>query len=268
MTNPNTFSANSVTSTWQIYTMNANKEYIDGIYSGLKAYPDLIGKTALIQALSVDDLVVGRDTTLKIGLVTGSQMTTDAIIDLYFPDQFAWYRNNNDCAVTVGNRYTLSCAFSYYSSGFIYKVSIYNACPQQCSSDVTYYYEIPIKNRGDVYYTSSQWKVIARYEYIDVGMGVLTNPIKFTAETLTQYDVTNFGCNTIDQECSIAISFKPINHIPKRGQRGRIRIVIPSQITPQNDVCQLSYDKNTAGTQCAISGYTMIATHNQDSIKS
>jgi hypothetical protein len=33
--------------------MNSAKEYIDGISSGLKAKPELVGKTAVITALSL-----------------------------------------------------------------------------------------------------------------------------------------------------------------------------------------------------------------------
>lgn len=66
--------------------MNANKEYIDGISSNLKAKPDLIGKSSVIQAMSLEENFVGRNTVLKIGIIPGVDMTKEAIFDLYFPD--------------------------------------------------------------------------------------------------------------------------------------------------------------------------------------
>jgi hypothetical protein len=36
-----------------MYTMNKDKEYIDGVGSGLKARPDLLGKQAVITAISL-----------------------------------------------------------------------------------------------------------------------------------------------------------------------------------------------------------------------
>lgn len=40
--------------------MNSSKEYIDGDYGDLKATPALIGKTAVIKAVELDDNIVAR----------------------------------------------------------------------------------------------------------------------------------------------------------------------------------------------------------------
>jgi hypothetical protein len=44
MSNPAQFVSNFADSSWKIYTMNIAKELIDGVFSGVRAKPDLIGK--------------------------------------------------------------------------------------------------------------------------------------------------------------------------------------------------------------------------------
>jgi hypothetical protein len=44
MSNPSQFVSNFGSSSWKIYTMNANKELLDGVFTGVRAKPDLIGK--------------------------------------------------------------------------------------------------------------------------------------------------------------------------------------------------------------------------------
>jgi len=56
--NPSTFAANTATSSFGVYTMNSAKEYIDGVGTGVTAYPSLIGKTAIIKSIEQGDTVV------------------------------------------------------------------------------------------------------------------------------------------------------------------------------------------------------------------
>ena len=66
MTNPNFLSANSVTSSWSIYTTDSSKNYIDGISSGLKATPNLVGITVTVSTVQIDNAVVGAVNYFKI----------------------------------------------------------------------------------------------------------------------------------------------------------------------------------------------------------
>jgi hypothetical protein len=66
--------------------MNSNKEYIDGQNTGLRASPDLIGKTAVIKAIELEDTTVWSKTYLTFLIVPGSEFTNEAIFDFYFPD--------------------------------------------------------------------------------------------------------------------------------------------------------------------------------------
>jgi hypothetical protein len=66
--------------------MNANKEYIDGKDTGIKASPDLIGKTAIIKGVELDNNTVAEYTNINFLVVPGSDFTKDAIFDFYFPD--------------------------------------------------------------------------------------------------------------------------------------------------------------------------------------
>lgn len=87
--------------------MNNLKEYIDGNYTYLRAQPALYGVIATISALSLEENFVGRITNLKIGIMTRTDMTTDALIDVYFPDQFSLPNSAatlQTCAVTLGNK--------------------------------------------------------------------------------------------------------------------------------------------------------------------
>lgn len=64
--NPTSFSANDVTSTWQIYTMNADKEYIDGAYQNIQAFPDLEGQDVIVLAADIVIPIVSTDTYFRI----------------------------------------------------------------------------------------------------------------------------------------------------------------------------------------------------------
>jgi hypothetical protein len=46
--NPSFFTANAVTSTWEVYTMNSSYEKIDGLSTGIIATPDLLGQSVLV----------------------------------------------------------------------------------------------------------------------------------------------------------------------------------------------------------------------------
>lgn len=70
--------------------MNSEKEYIDGLDTGLKATPDLIGKTAIIKGVDLDNNTVSELTMINFLVVPGTDFTNLAIFDFYFPDQFAF----------------------------------------------------------------------------------------------------------------------------------------------------------------------------------
>lgn len=122
----------------------------------------------------------------------------------------------------------MTCSFTKYTSGYIYKVTLNNPCPSSCSSASTYYYMIPIETRGDNYPPGGTWTIIVKYSYVDVGKGTLANTLSCVEDTITDYYITNDGCNTVDAECSLKLSFTPINYVPPSTSRGRIRIEIPS----------------------------------------
>lgn len=133
--------------------MNAAKEYIDGEGTGLQAYPKLVGKTAIIQAMELTDNVVQRSNYLSLLIIPGYAFDKDAIFDIYFPDQFALYDNKNTCRVVIGSNIANPCTFTAYTSGHIKKVSMTNPCPYSCDAMGIYLYQIPIKNRIDNFAT-------------------------------------------------------------------------------------------------------------------
>ena len=91
--------------------MNKDKEYIDGLGTGIKAKPDLLGKSSVISAISIEHPYVGRETFLKIGIIAGSDMTPEAVYDLYFPGLLAFERTNEACSTVVGGRTYFQCTY-------------------------------------------------------------------------------------------------------------------------------------------------------------
>jgi hypothetical protein len=85
--------------------MNKDKEYIDGIFTGLKAKPDLLGKTAIITTATLEQPFVGRRNFLKIGIIPGSDMTNEAVIDIFVPGNFAiQILDGESCSTILGSR--------------------------------------------------------------------------------------------------------------------------------------------------------------------
>jgi hypothetical protein len=141
MTNPSSFSANYVTDSWSIYTMTSALAYIDGIYSGLLATPPLIGQTVTVLLVEMDSYVVNTNTNFRILFLPGTSLTSDAIVDVYFPDGFATAASTtNICTLLQGVDFNMQCTFTNYPSGYIYKIELLNPCPSQCASSTAYIY--------------------------------------------------------------------------------------------------------------------------------
>lgn len=155
--------------------MTSAKEYIDGVFTGVRAKPDLIGKTSVITAMSIDQPYAGRGTLLKLGIITGGDMNNDAVFDLYFPDKFAMERRNDPCSTYIGNKLQFTCQYMSYPSGYIKMVTMMKPCPQGCLAQNTYYYEVPIYNRADNMVINGEWRIVVRYPFIDVGTATLLN---------------------------------------------------------------------------------------------
>lgn len=78
-------------------------------------------------------------------------MTKEAIFDVYFPDNMFYARTNDLCATNLGAKVTMPCQYHTYNSGYINKVSLLNPCMQGCTGTASYFYDIPVYNRGDNY---------------------------------------------------------------------------------------------------------------------
>jgi len=124
----------------------------------------------------------------------------------------------------------MASSFTFYPSGYIQKATLSRPCPYQCSAQNPYFFDVPIKNRGDTLVVNGTWLVIVRYPQIDVGMGTLSNPLKLAPETIGTFFLSNGGQNTIDQETSLSVTVKPVNPVPTGIQKGRIKVIIPPQI--------------------------------------
>jgi hypothetical protein len=69
--------------------------------------------------------------------------------------------------------------------------------------------------------------------------------------------------NQIDAETPLFISFRPVNYIPTESERGRIRIVFPSQVRAILNQCQVRVDGavNNRNFKCTISRQVATITH-------
>ena len=71
----------------------------------------------------------------------------------------------------------MTCTFTKYTSGYVYKVSLPKPCPFGCDESGVYLFKIPVKNRGDNYNPGGEFMVIERYTDVDVGQGTITNTL-------------------------------------------------------------------------------------------
>lgn len=255
MSNPSYFAANYANDSWQIYTMNSQKQYIDGVSAGLIASPLLVGVNSVITVISLEQPYVGRSNYLQIGIIPGTDLTSNALFDVYFPDLFATQQtgaNGTTAFVMIGQPLGMQCSFTLYPSGYIQKATLSRPCPNQCSAQNPYFYSIPIKNRGDTLPVNGTWQVIVRYPQIDVGMGSLSNPLRLSPETISTFSLSNGGQNTIDQQTSLSVTVKPVNTVPTGSQRGRIRVILPAQITVlPSATCSLKINGvSSSGSTC------------------
>ena len=88
-----------------------------------------------------------------------------------------------------------------------------------------------------MYWVGGNFTVVTRYQYIDVGEGLLNNSIVLIPATITSYYVHNTNCDTVGEACALYITFKLINNVPTRAGRGRITITLPSQISVSIYTC-------------------------------
>jgi hypothetical protein len=69
-------------------------------------------------------------------------------------------------------------------------------CSQGCSGTASYFYDIPVFNRGDNYpYVQTLWRVIVKYAYVDVSAASVYNSLTIQPEVITKYYVYNNGIN-------------------------------------------------------------------------
>lgn len=147
----------------------------------------------------------------------------------------------------------MDCSFASYTSGYISEVTLLSPCPNGCTGTETLDFLIPVTTRGDVYQIGGTFTVITKYSYIDVGQGTFPNSIVNVEATITQTYITNQGCNTIEEICTIWMSFKLINYVPPASGGGRIMIILPSQLSANLYVCGASFDMQNNGITCSMS---------------
>ena len=73
----------------------------------------------------------------------------------------------------------------------------------------------------------------------------------------------NNGQNQIDAETPLFVSFRPINFIPNRAQRGRIRVIFPASVRVILGLCSIRVDNvQISEFQCSFNKQEATITHN------
>lgn len=79
--------------------------------------------------------------------------------------------------------------------------------------------------------------IIEKYTDIDVGQGTMLNALTFSTDFISDFYVYNNGRDTIEEDSSLYISFRPVNYLPTVTNKGRVRIVLPTEVLSYSTYC-------------------------------
>lgn len=102
-----------------------------------------------------------------------------------------------------------------------------------------------------------------KYSYVDVSAASVYNSLTIQPEVITKYYVYNNGQNQIDAETPLFVSFRPVNFIPMKAQRGRIRVIFPASVRVILGMCNIRVDNvQISDFQCSFKKQEATITHN------
>lgn len=79
--------------------------------------------------------------------------------------------------------------------------------------------------------------VIERYPLIDVGQGTMLNSLLFLTDFISDFYVYNDGRDTIEEDSKLFVTFRPVNFVPNGTNKGRIRVVLPTEVLSYSSYC-------------------------------
>lgn len=113
------------TTSWEVLTATSSSLSIDGAYTDLFPTPDLEGVGVTVIVAQITNPVVFAQTTLLISFTPNSNLPSNALIDIGFPEEFALAPTTQSCTQSAPSTKTLSCTYTT-SGGYITKVTINN----------------------------------------------------------------------------------------------------------------------------------------------
>lgn len=280
LTNPSTLTANYPTTSFEIYTMTANIQKIDGIYADVTAAEDLVGEKVSIGVISVEDEIVLMETNVTISFAPGYDLSTAGSFTLTFPVGFAYPPKYDDiCYIYKTNRVPTACTYNLDDDNeYIESIELTEACVKVngCDADTYYKYNLPIINRGDTKaITDTQWFITTSDGGADVAIGAKDNGVTLEAYPLAVYEA--WGADDCDQTyvyCELFLKFKLENPMTKSvsdgSSGGRISITLPSvpydsngdvsgvstELIIKSTSCKASYGNQRSGVWCTVNRNT------------
>lgn len=104
--------------------------------------------------------------------------------------------------------------------------------------------------------------MIVKYSYVDVSAASVYNSLAIQPEIITKYYVYNNGQNQVDAETPLYVSFRPVNYVPTRAQRGRIRVIFPASVRVILGLCNIRVDNvQMSNFQCSFNKQEATITH-------
>jgi len=118
-------SANVATTSWEVLTATALSYPIDGAYTNLKPTPDLEGVAVIVSVATVTSAIVFRETTLSVGFLPGSNLPSNAQVQVILPTEFAFAPITKTCSQITPSSAALTCTYSE-SGGYITSILVTN----------------------------------------------------------------------------------------------------------------------------------------------
>ena len=234
---------------------------IDGAYSGLKPSPDLEGVAITISLVSVTDAVVYKETTLLIAFTPGSDLPSNAMIDIGLPTEFAFTPTTEACTQVTPSSATLSCTYTS-SGGYITKIRINDPCSHSnCLSTTALVYSVAIKVRQNTKDVGGNFYIVTTTTSADIGYGSYANAITISPNPFVSTSFDNSGCDTIKASCSLNVKFTTVYTFPNKSSNGKVVLTVPSDLTLVSTGCTATIGGSSM--DCSMTGKAVTATHSQ-----
>lgn len=218
--NPSSLTANYPTTSFEIYTLNADGYPVDGYDSDIKAEEDLVGEKVQISAVRVEDLYTNTNTNVTVRFAPGTDLDSEGVIKLTLPEGFAFPSDyDTQCYVDKIVDTAVACEFTLDEDGeYLTSVSIPGVCPSRgCTSDTFYGFKFPILTKHDTYPLdgTNYFFITTSENDVDISIGERVNTIELEPAKMSVFEAfADDGCDNANDFCTLNLKFKFEHNVP------------------------------------------------------